>query len=52
MVNTLGQTQVIAQIPFNSAIQLKGLAGEELDVTMSELENITNFVIKKSKEEK
>jgi CO dehydrogenase maturation factor len=52
MVNTLGQTQVIAQIPFNSAIQLKGLAGEELDITMSEVENITNFVIQKSKEEK
>ncbi|PVX24806.1 MAG: ATP-binding protein [Candidatus Bathyarchaeum sp.] len=48
MLNKLGKTRVIAQIPFNKSIQEKGLKGEELDINVSELEDITNFVIQNS----
>jgi CO dehydrogenase maturation factor len=49
MLNKLGKTRVIAQIAFNKSIQKKGLSGEELDINVSGLEDITNFVIKTSK---
>jgi len=48
MLNKLGKTRVIAQIPFNQSIQEKGLSGEELDMKVSGLEEIANFVIKTS----
>ena len=45
MMTKLGKSRVIAQIPFNSSIQRKGLSGEELDMNVSGLDEITNFVI-------
>ncbi|PVX26275.1 MAG: ATP-binding protein, partial [Candidatus Bathyarchaeum sp.] len=48
MIQKLGETQVIAQIPFSSEIQEKGLSGEELDATASGLDDVTNFVIQTS----
>ncbi|MCW4021822.1 MAG: P-loop NTPase [Candidatus Bathyarchaeota archaeon] len=51
MLDKLGKTRVIAQIPFNKNIQEKGLLGEELDINTPEIEAITNFVIQKSEEE-
>ncbi|MCW4022324.1 MAG: P-loop NTPase [archaeon] len=50
MIEQLGKSRVIAQIPFNHAIQEKGLIGEELDEKVPEIEQITDFVIQKSKE--
>jgi CO dehydrogenase maturation factor len=45
MIPKLGKSHVIAQIPFNQSIQRKGLSGEELDIDVSGLDEITNFVI-------
>jgi CO dehydrogenase maturation factor len=49
MLNKLGETRVIAQIPFDNSIQKKGLSGEALDIDVSGIEDITNFVIQNSK---
>lgn len=51
MLDKIGKTRVIAQIPFNKDIQQKGLLGEELNINSPEIELITNFVIQKAKEE-
>jgi CO dehydrogenase nickel-insertion accessory protein CooC1 len=51
MLNKLGKTRVIAQIPFNKDIQQKGLLGEELNINTPEIELITDFIIQKAKEE-
>jgi CO dehydrogenase maturation factor len=48
MIQKLGEKQVIAQIPFSSEIQEKGLSGEELNATASGLDDVTNFVIQTS----
>ncbi|MCW4009836.1 MAG: P-loop NTPase [Candidatus Bathyarchaeota archaeon] len=48
MLNKLGKTRVIAQIPFNQSIQQKGLTGEELETDVPEIEAIANFVIQNS----
>ncbi|MCW4034051.1 MAG: P-loop NTPase [Candidatus Bathyarchaeota archaeon] len=50
MINQLGKTRVIAQIPFDPAIQENGLSGEELNEKVSGIENITEFVIQCSRE--
>ena len=52
MLNKLGKTRVIAQIPFDQSIQQKGLSGEELDINVSGLEEITDFVIQNSQRRK
>jgi len=48
MLDTLGKTRVITQIPFDPSIQQKGLKGEELDTNVPGLEELTAFVIQKS----
>jgi CO dehydrogenase maturation factor len=48
MLNKLDKTRVIAQIPFDQSIQQKGLSGEELDINVSGLEEVTDFLIQKS----
>jgi CO dehydrogenase maturation factor len=45
MLNKLGKSSVIAQIPFNQSVQRKGLSGDELDMEVSGLDEITDFVI-------
>jgi CO dehydrogenase maturation factor len=47
MVKKIGKTRVVGVVPFTSSIQEKGLSGEELDTTVSSLEQITDFVIQK-----
>jgi CO dehydrogenase maturation factor len=48
MLKQLGKTRVVGLVPFSQPIQEKGLSGEELDLAVSGLEEITTFVINNS----
>jgi CO dehydrogenase maturation factor len=52
MIQKLDKRRVVGIIPFAQLIQEKGLTGEELDITVSGLEDLTNFVIQKSQRRK
>jgi CO dehydrogenase maturation factor len=52
MIQKLDKTRVVGIIPFTQPIQEKGLTGEELYITVSGLEDLTNFVIQKSQRRK
>ncbi|MFW6122079.1 MAG: P-loop NTPase, partial [Petrotogales bacterium] len=49
MLNKMDKTHVIAQIPFDESIQEKGLAGEELDINVPTIGDITTFVTQTAK---
>ena len=42
----IGNEQVVSFIPFNQTIQDKGLNGEELDTTVTDITKLTNFVLR------
>jgi CO dehydrogenase maturation factor len=46
MAASVGKEQVIATIPFITAVQEKGLSGEPLDMVLPSIATITDFVIK------
>jgi CO dehydrogenase maturation factor len=48
MIAKLGEERVIGVIPFSKAIQEKGLTGVPLDLSMSSIDAIINFVFKAS----
>lgn len=52
MIQKLDKTRVVGVIPFTQPIQEKSLTGEELDITVSGLEDLTNFVIQNSQRRK
>jgi CO dehydrogenase maturation factor len=49
MATAIGKEQVIAAIPFTSAVQEKGFSGESLDIVLPCITTITDFVIKSQK---
>jgi CO dehydrogenase maturation factor len=49
MAASIGKEQVIAVIPFTSAVQEKGLSGEPLDLNLPCIANIADFVIEAQK---
>ena len=42
----IGKERVVGFIPFNQTIQEKGLSGEELDTAVTDITDITSFVLK------
>jgi CO dehydrogenase maturation factor len=46
MVASVDKEQVITSLPFNTAVQEKGLSGEPLDIEIPQIETITTFLLK------
>ena len=45
MAASVGKEQVITSLPFNTAVQEKGLNGESLDIETPQIETITTFLL-------
>jgi CO dehydrogenase maturation factor len=44
--NKIGKERIVSFIPFNETIQDKGLSGEELDTQVTDISEVTSFVLR------